>query len=128
GKDRRDGAGDVAFKRHFDKDKRFVDQRRVEEGVAATVWRIDAPPQIIPTPDFVYSLVPDNLFEHDCWRRPVDMAQHQKTTIEPRRKQVDKVSVDRSKIVATMVQRIHQLLAHAHQSSSTARREIEPAK
>ena len=76
-------SGDVTRQRHFDEDQRLVDQRRVEERVAAPVGRIDAPAQIVPVVDFVHRLVANDLLEHDRGRRPVDPAQHQEAAVEP---------------------------------------------
>ena len=46
--DRRDRVGNVARQRDLDEDQRLVDQRRMEERVAAPVRRIDAAAQIVP--------------------------------------------------------------------------------
>src|SRR5208282_6410300 len=65
----------VHRQRDLDEDQRFVDQRRMEEGVAAAVRRIDAPSKLVPVADFMYRLVADDLLQ-DCGRRgPVDPAQ-----------------------------------------------------
>ena len=61
--DRRDGVGNLAGQRDLDEDQRLVDQRRMEEGVAAPVRRIDAAAQVVPAPDAVHRLVADDLFQ-----------------------------------------------------------------
>jgi hypothetical protein len=104
-----------------------VDQGRVKEGVAAAVGRIDAAAQILPVANFVHRLVADDLFQDRGGRRPVDAAQHEEPPIEPRREQVDEILVDDTEIVA-VIERIEQLLAHAHQRGSAAGRQIEAAK
>ena len=63
GQDRRDRAGDFAGQRHLDENQRLVDQRRMKEGVAAPVGRIDAPAQIVPVADLVHRFVADDLFQ-----------------------------------------------------------------
>ena len=128
GKDRRDSAGDIALDRHFDEDQRFVDECRMKERKAATVWRIDAAAQIVPAADFVDRLVADDFFQHDRRRRPVDTAQHEKATIEPGRKQMHEIGIDGGKVLVPVIERVHQLFAHAHQRGGTARRKIESAK
>ena len=40
-------SGNVAHERHLDEDQRLVDQRRMEEGIAAPVGRIDAAAQVV---------------------------------------------------------------------------------
>ena len=99
----------------------------MEEGVAAPVRRIDAAAQIVPAPDAVHRLVADDLFQDHRRRRPVDPAQHQEAAVEPRREQMHEVGVDRLEIVA-VIERVEQLLAHAHQRGGAAGREIEPAQ
>ena len=99
----------------------------MEEGVAAPVRRIDAAAQIVPAPDAVHRLVADDLFQDHRRRRPVDPAQHQEAAVEPRREQMHEVGIDRLEILA-VIERIEQLLAHAHQRGGAARREIEPAQ
>src|SRR5262249_38884120 len=99
GKDRRDGTWKVALNGNFDENQGIVDQRRVEERKAATVRRIDAASQIVPTPDLVHGLVADDLFQHDCGSRPVDTTQDQEAAIKPRREQVDEICVDDGKVL-----------------------------
>ena len=99
----------------------------MEERVAAPVRRIDAAAQIVPAPDAMHRLVADDLFQDHRRRRPVDPAQHQEAAIEPRREQMDEIGIDRLEVVA-VVERIEQLLAHAHQRGGAAGREIEPAQ
>ena len=65
GQDRPDRRGDFARQRHFDENQRLVDQRRMKEGIAAAVRRIDAPAQLVPVLDFVDRLVADELFHCD---------------------------------------------------------------
>ena len=127
GEDRRDRRRNVARQRHFDEDQRLVDQRRMEEGVAAPVGRIDAAAQVLPVADRVHRLVADDLFQHDRRRRPVDVAQHQEAAVEPGREQMHEILVDRGEIVA-VIERVHQLLAHAHQRGGAAGRQIEAAE
>ena len=126
GEDRRDGAGYLALEGDLDEDQRLVHQRRMEEGVAAPVGRMNAAAQIVPTADLVHGFVADELFEHDRGRRPVDTAKHQEAAVEPRREQMDEVGVDLPEVVLAMLEHIDQLLAHAHQSGGAAGREIEP--
>ena len=97
----------------------------MEEREAAPVRRIDAAAQIVPVADFVHRLIADDLFQDRRRRRPVDAAQHQEAAIEPGREQVDEVVVDACEVVAA-IERVEQLLAHAHQRGGAARREIEP--
>ena len=99
----------------------------MEEGVAAPVRRIDAAAQIVPAPDAMHRLVADDLFQDHRRRRPVDPAQHQEAAVEPRREQMHEVGIDRLEIVA-VIERVEQLLAHAHQRGGAAGREIEPAQ
>ena len=122
--DRRHRFGHLAGERDLDEDQRLVDQRRVEEGVAAPIGRIDAVAQVAPVVDLVHRLVLDDLLQDVGGRRPVDPAQHQEAAVEPRREQVDEVGVDRRKVVA-MVHGVHQTLAHRHQRLGAAWREIE---
>ena len=91
---RRDGVGDLPGQRHLDEDQRLVDQRRVEEGVAAPVDRLDPPPQVVPAADGVDRLVADDALEDGGRRRPVDPPDDQKAAVEPRAEQVGEVVVD----------------------------------
>ena len=77
--------------------------------------------------DAVHRLVADDLFQDHRRRRPVDPAQHQEAAVEPRREQMHEIGIDRLEVVA-MIERVEQLLAHAHQRGGAARREIEPAQ
>jgi hypothetical protein len=83
GEQRRDRAGDRLGQRHLDENQGFIDQRRMEEGIAAPVGRIDAAAQIVPVADFVHRLVADDLFQDVGGARPVDPAQHEKSPVEP---------------------------------------------
>ena len=127
GQDRRDRARYLAGERHLDENQRLVDQRRMKEGVAAAVRRIDAPAQILPVANFVHRLVADDLFQDHGGRRPIDAAQHEESPIEPRREQVDEIPVDDGEIVA-MIHGVKKLLAHTHESCGAAGGQIEPAK
>jgi hypothetical protein len=127
GQDRRDRARYLAGERHLDEDQRLIDQRRMKEGVAAAVRRIDAPAQILPVANFMHRLVADDLFQDHGGRRPVDAAQHEEPPVEPRREQVDEILVDDGEIVA-VIHGVKKLLAHAHERSGAAGSEVEPAK
>jgi len=83
--DRGDGAGNLPGQGHLYEDQRLVDQRRVEEGVAAPVRHVDARAQIDPVADLMDRLVTDDLLQDHGRRRPVDPAQHQKSAVEPGR-------------------------------------------
>src|SRR5215470_589660 len=124
---RRDRGRDLARERNLDEDQRVIDQRGMKEGVAAAVGRIDAMAQIVPVADLMHRLIADDLLEHARRRRPVDAPQHQKAAIEPRREHVHEVVVDDFEIAAA-VERIEQMLAHAHQCGGAAGREIQPAQ
>jgi len=76
-------ARDLLGQRDLDEDQRLVDQRRMEEPVAAPVDRIDAAAQVVPVANFMHRLVADDLFQNDGGCRPVDLAQHQKSPVEP---------------------------------------------
>jgi hypothetical protein len=84
GKNGADGVRHFARQRNLDENDRIVDQRRMEEGVAAAVGRIDAAAQIVPAVDLVHRLVADDFFQNRGRRRPVDPAQQQEAAIEPR--------------------------------------------
>ena len=127
GEDRRDGGGNIAAERYLDEDQRLVDHCRMEKGKAAPVRRIDAAAQIVPVADFVHRLIADDLLQHDRRRRPVDPPQHQEAAIEPGREQMHEIVIDGTQVVA-MIERIHQLLAHADQRGSASGREIESAE
>ena len=113
--------------RDFDEDQRLVDQPRVEEGVAAPVRRIDAPPQFVPVADLVHRLVADDFFEQRRRRRPVDPAQHQKAAIEPGSEQMHEIAIDNGER-RVLLHELQQVGAHRDQRGGAARRAIEPAE
>ena len=130
---RRDGGGE----RHLDEDQRLVEERRVEEGEAAPVRRLDAPAQVVPARDRVHRLVADDLFQDVGRGGPVDPAQHQEAAVEPRGEQVLEVGIEavdglrqrRIRLVglAGGVAQQKQVLAHPHQRDGAVAGEVEPA-
>src|SRR5205814_5504606 len=46
--DRRNRARNAARERNLDENQGLVDERRMEEGVAAAIRRVDARPQVVP--------------------------------------------------------------------------------
>src|SRR6185437_9110530 len=67
-----DRGGDAAGERNLDEDQRFIGQRRMKEGVATPIGRIDPRAQVIPIADRMYCLVADDLLEQVRRGRPVD--------------------------------------------------------
>src|SRR5213593_3689587 len=55
----------------------------------------ETPVQVIPSPDFVYRLVLDELFQNEGGRLPTNAIDSQETPIEPRSQEVHHVVVDR---------------------------------
>ena len=92
----------------------------MEERVAPPVGRIDAPPEFVPVANFMHRLVADDLFEKRRGRRPVDAAQHQKPSIEPRTEQMQKIAIDNGE-QRVLVHELQQVRAHRDQRGGAAR-------
>ena len=102
-------------------------ERRMEEGEAAAVRRIDAAAQIVPAPDLVHRLV-RMIFSRIL--AGVDQSMS-RSTRKPRLNQDENRWTKSASTTArsrAMRHRVEQLLAHAHQRGGAARREIEPAE
>ena len=125
GKQRRDRGRDRLGQRDLDEDQRFVVELGMEEGVAAAVDRIDTAPQIVPVANCVHGFITDDLFQNIRWCRPVDLAQHEKSPVEPRRQQMHHVAVERGQILVALYQG-KQVGAHRHQVAGAAGRAVEP--
>jgi hypothetical protein len=85
----------------------------MEEGKTAAISRLQPPPQVLPTVDRMNSLIGDDLFEDLCRAFPTDRSQHQKTTVEPGRKEMPKIQVQCFKIWLAPAQ-TQQIGAHTH--------------
>ncbi len=122
---RRDRTGTVAGERHFDEDQWLVNELRMEEAVAAPVAGREAAAQIVPVADGVDLLVTDDLFKDVGGRGPVDPLQHEKTSVEPRREQMDEIAVDMLErgMIRDMGQ---QHFPHLDQRRSAAWCKVEP--
>ena len=123
---RLDRVRDVSRQRHLDEDQGVVDHLRVEEGEETPVLGLDAPAQVVPVADRVHRLVADDLLEDVGRRRPADATQHEEAAVEPRAEQVPEVAVEHLEHGCILLVP-EQLLAHAHEPSRAARREVEPA-
>ena len=122
-----DRAGNLAGQRDLDEDQRIVDQRRVEEGVAAPVRRVDAPAQVVPAVDAMHRFVTDDPFQDARGRRPVDAPQDQKAAVEPGGEEMDEIRIHDAEIVA-MIHGVDDLLAHMHERGGAVGREVKPAE
>ena len=123
---RLDRVRDVSRQRHLDENEGVVDHLRVEEGEETPVLGLDAPAQVVPVADRVHGLVADDLLEDVGRRRPADATQHEEAAVEPRAEQVPEVAVEHLEHGCILLVP-EQLLAHAHEPSRAARREVEPA-
>ena len=127
GEQRGDRSRRLDRQRDLDEDQRLVDQRGVEEGVAAAVRRIDAPPELVPVADFMHRLVADDLLEDRRRRGPVDAAQHEKAAIEPGAEQVLKIAVDDGE-AAIAAQGLDEIGAHGDERRRSAGSAVEAAE
>ena len=127
GEQRRDRRRRRQRQRDLDEDQRFVDERGVEEGVAAPIDRIDPAPEVVPVADLVHRLVADDLVQDRRRRGPVDAAQHQEAAIEPGAEQVEEIAIEHGK-AAVVAHRLDEIGAHGDQRRRPAGRPVQPAK
>src|SRR5437879_13656486 len=96
----------------------------MKEGIAAAIRRLEPAAQIVPTLDGVDRFILDDLLEDVGGGVPVDRSQHEKTPVEPGRKQMDEIVVDWLQLGMGGDQR-QQHLAHAHQQRRASGRQVE---
>src|SRR5882672_7708894 len=83
-----------------------------------------AAPQVIPSPDFVYRLVLDELFQNDGGRLPTDAFDAQETPIEPRSQEVHHVTIDGPEMRMVM-EHAEKILAHRDNGGGTVRSHVQ---
>src|SRR5215212_5636372 len=95
----------------------------MEESETAPI-RGKAAAQIVPSGDFVYSLVLDQFLQNDCGGIPIDALECQKAAVEPGTQQMRQIRVD-SLPLRMLLQCIEYLPAHCNQGSGRTRGSIQ---
>src|SRR5207237_1010394 len=96
----------------------------MKEGVATAILRLEPVAEVVPTLDGMNRFILDDLLKDAGGGVPIDRSQHEKTSVEPGRKQMDEVIIDWLQLGMGRDQR-QQHLAHAHQQRRAAGRQVE---
>ncbi len=122
-----DVVGYALAQRDFHENQRLIARGRVEKGVAAAVFRVQAAAQRGPVADLMHRLVTDQFFQHGRRGVPVDALQHQKAAVEPRIEKMRKVGIQGRK-GGRGAEPFQQVGAHLDQLVGASRAEVEAAQ
>src|SRR5712691_8362885 len=87
----------------------------------------EAPLQVVPSADFVYRLICDELFQNVGRRLPTDALELQEAAVEPRLEQVQQVGIDGLEM-GMVYEHAEQILAHRDDGRGAVRSHVQQAE